>query len=190
MSAMAAPPSELTVGRQGHYAGGASRLVAFATDCGAIWGLYLLATALLSYAWQLFTGHPIDVSSHKIIAGIVFGFWVFFYFSYQWATSGKTIGMAIFGLQVVSVDGAIASVRQACIRTLALPLSFLALGLGFLGIFTNRERRAWHDLIAKTAVVYSWDARAARLRWLARQGPGPTPRSVAKPPGALQPDEA
>jgi uncharacterized RDD family membrane protein YckC len=177
MSAMAAPPSDLTVRRQGHYAGGASRLVAF-------------ATALLSYAWQIFTGHPIDVSSHKIIAGIILALWVFFYFSYQWATSGKTIGMAIFGLQVVSVDGSLASIRQACIRTLALPLSFLALGLGFLGIFTNRERRAWHDLIAKTAVVYSWDARAARLRWLARQGPGSVAPSVAKPPAALEPGEA
>ena len=29
------------------------------------------------------------------------------------------------------------------------------------------ERRAWHDLLAGTAVVYAWDARAARLRWLA-----------------------
>jgi len=33
----------------------------------------------------------------------------------------------------------------------------------------QRERRALHDLIAGTAVVYAWDARAARLRFLARQ---------------------
>ena len=26
-----------------------------------------------------------------------------------------------------------------------------------------------HDRFAGTAVVYSWDARAARLRWLAKQ---------------------
>ena len=26
-----------------------------------------------------------------------------------------------------------------------------------------------HDLIAGTAVIYAWDARAARLRFLARQ---------------------
>jgi hypothetical protein len=32
----------------------------------------------------------------------------------------------------------------------------------------NRERRALQDLIADTAVVYAWDARAARLRILAR----------------------
>jgi hypothetical protein len=49
------------------------------------------------------------------------------------------------------------------------PLSFLLFGLGFLGILVQREHRALHDLIAGTAVVYSWDARAARLRFLARE---------------------
>ncbi|MGH3277214.1 MAG: hypothetical protein ACRDNZ_23155, partial [Streptosporangiaceae bacterium] len=33
----------------------------------------------------------------------------------------------------------------------------------------QREHRALHDLIAGTAVIYAWDARAARLRFLARQ---------------------
>ena len=49
------------------------------------------------------------------------------------------------------------------------PLSFLFFGLGFLGILVQREHRALHDLIAGTAVIYSWDARAARLRFLARE---------------------
>ena len=49
------------------------------------------------------------------------------------------------------------------------PLSFLLMGAGFLGILVQREHRALHDLIAGTAVIYAWDARAARLRFLARQ---------------------
>ena len=48
-------------------------------------------------------------------------------------------------------------------------LSFLLFCAGFLGILVQREHRALHDLIAGTAVVYAWDARAARLRFLARQ---------------------
>jgi hypothetical protein len=46
---------------------------------------------------------------------------------------------------------------------------FLTLGIGFLGIVYQRERRALNDFIAGTAVVYDWDARAARLRWIARK---------------------
>jgi uncharacterized RDD family membrane protein YckC len=40
-------------------------------------------------------------------------------------------------------------------------------GMAVLGV--QREHRALHDLIAGTAVIYAWDARAARLRFLARQ---------------------
>ncbi len=76
--------------------------------------------------------------------------------------------MAFFGVRVVSEDGSYTSGRQAVIRTLALPLSFLLLGLGFVGILVGDRRRALHDVIAGTAVIYSWDARAARLRFLSR----------------------
>jgi len=43
------------------------------------------------------------------------------------------------------------------------------LGLGFVGILMGNRRRALHDVIAGTAVIYSWDARAARLRFLSRR---------------------
>jgi uncharacterized RDD family membrane protein YckC len=76
--------------------------------------------------------------------------------------------MAFFGVRVVSEDGSYTSGRQAVIRTLALPLSLLLLGLGFVGILVGDRRRALHDVIAGTAVIYSWDARAARLRFLSR----------------------
>ena len=56
------------------------------------------------------------------------------------------------------------------VRTLAFPLSFLLLGLGFVGILFGRDRRALHDSIAGNTVIYTWDVRAARLRSLARDG--------------------
>ena len=61
------------------------------------------------------------------------------------------------------------------VRTLAFPLSFLLLGLGLTGILFQRDRRALHDVIAGTAVVYAWDARAARLRFLDRRLPSGPP---------------
>ena len=65
-------------------------------------------------------------------------------------------------------DSTDASGRRAVARTLALPLSFLLLGLGFAGILLGNRQQALHDVIAGTAVIYSWDARAARLRFLSR----------------------
>jgi uncharacterized RDD family membrane protein YckC len=49
------------------------------------------------------------------------------------------------------------------------PLSLLFFGFGSLLILFRRDRRALHDLIAGSAVVYAWDARAARLRFLAKR---------------------
>ena len=162
------PPAEMTVGRQGHYAGAVSRLVAYAADVGASWGLYLIGTALLNFAVKLVSGHTFVLTNHPLAGGLAFFGWEFVYFSYQWAVSGKTLGMAIFGIQVVTREGGPIGPGQAVLRTLGLGLTLLTLGIGFLPIIFQRERRALDDFVAGTAVVYSWDARAARLRWIAR----------------------
>jgi uncharacterized RDD family membrane protein YckC len=153
---------------QGRYAGFASRFVAFAVDQGVIIALFTLALAVINFAASVLTGDPIHWQRGDIWVGVAFVAWEFLYFAYSWSASGKTAGMALFGVRVVRPDGTDASGRQAVVRTLALPLSFLLLGLGFLGIVVGDKRRALHDVIAGTAVVYSWDARAARLRFLSR----------------------
>ena len=70
--------------------------------------------------------------------------------------------------RVIATDGTAVGARRAVARAAAFPLSFLLLGLGFAGILLGERRRALHDVIAGTAVIYSWDARAARLRFLSR----------------------
>jgi uncharacterized RDD family membrane protein YckC len=187
VSVRTAPRPELSTGRQGNYAGAASRAVAFGTDVGASWGLYTLGAAAISLFSQLVFGHSIKLSSHATAAAAVLAAWDFLYFAVQWALGGKTLGMAIFGVRVVRSDGNPINPRAAVIRTLILPISIAVFGLGFLGILTNRERKAWHDRVAGTAVVYDWDARAARLRWLAhheaQSGPGHNGRQRdASPP--------
>jgi len=172
MTTVPVPSAELTVGRQGHYAGGVSRLAAFAADVGASWGVYTLSAVLIADAIKLVTGQTYNLSKHPLVAGLTWLIWEFIYFAYQWAVSGKTLGMAIFGLQVVTKEGAPIGGRAAALRTIGLGITLLTLGIGFLGIVYQRERRALNDFVAGTAVVYDWDARAARLRWMARtEGP-------------------
>jgi uncharacterized RDD family membrane protein YckC len=77
--------------------------------------------------------------------------------------------MAALGVRVVRADGKGLDPWRGVLRALVFPLSFLLCGLGFLGILVQREHRALHDLIAGSAVIYAWDARAARLRFLARE---------------------
>jgi uncharacterized RDD family membrane protein YckC len=162
------PPVIIRASLQGKYSGFASRFVAFAVDVGISLGVFTLALAAISFAARVLTGKDITWNKGDLWVILAYAAWAFIHFAYSWAASGRTAGMALFGVRVVRDDGTDASGRQAVVRTLALPLSFLLLGLGFAGILLGDRRRALHDVIAGTAVIYSWDARAARLRYLSR----------------------
>ncbi len=172
---------------QGCYAGFASRFAAYVVDAGSSTAVFMLALAALSFAINVVTGKSISWTRNDTWIGIAYLAWLFLYFACSWAASGKTFGMAWLGVRVVRSDGADAGTRRAVVRTLALPLSFLLFGLGFIGIILGRQRRALHDVIAGTVVIYSWDARAARLRFLARASPpvGGRPAHQPGPAGLL-----
>jgi len=157
------------VSAQGNYAGSVSRFAAYLIDLTVSTVLYWLALALTSFVLQIVTGRPVSWHRDNIVVVIVYVAWQFFYFGFQWAANGRTMGMALLGVHVVQADGTRLDPWRGWMRSLTFPLGFLTLGLGFLGILVQREHRALYDLIAGTAVVYAWDARAARLRFLARQ---------------------
>ena len=168
------------VSYQSHYAGAVSRFVAYAIDVAVATAAFVLGLAGASYAVQILTGHKVSWNRSDAAVAVVFALWQFLYFAYSWAVSGRTPGMALMGIRVVRADGMTLDPLHAVLRALVFPLNFLLLGLPFLVILVQRERRGVADLIAGSAVIYSWDARAARLRFLARQaeltaddGPGP-----------------
>jgi uncharacterized RDD family membrane protein YckC len=162
---------------RGQPAGFASRFIAFIFDCAVSIGVFMLVLAAASFAASVLTGNSIHWSRENTWVVVAFFAWEFFYYAYYWTSSGKTLGMVLLGVQVVGQDGSSVGTRRGLIRTLAFPLSFIILGLGFISILLRRDRRALHDLIADTEVVYSWDAREARLRSLARQNTGREPKA-------------
>lgn len=163
--------SSRDVGLQGHYAGAISRLIAFLLDVLIVAVLFSLVGHLVEYLTSAVAGDRVSVSEHRLLAVVSLVAWTFLYFAYSLAAGGRTLGMSVVGLRVVRRDGGDVGARHAIVRVLALPFSFLLLGLGLLLILVHPDRRALHDLVAGTAVVYSWDARAARLRFLARDAP-------------------
>ena len=167
--------TEETENLRGQHAGFASRFSAFIVDCAVSIAIFELVLAAASFAASVLTGSSIHWSRGNTWVIVAFFAWEFFYYAYFWTASGKTPGMVLLGVQVIGQDGTRAGTRRGLIRTAAFPLSFILLGLGFLGILLGRDRRALHDVIADTAVVYCWDAREARLRSLARQGNGRQP---------------
>jgi uncharacterized RDD family membrane protein YckC len=157
------------VSAQGGDAGSVSRLAAYLIDLIVSSALFGLALTAISFVSQIITGRGISWHRGNIVVIIIYVVWQFVYFGAQWASDGNTLGMALLGVRVVRAEGARLKPWHGWVRSLTFPLGFLTLGLGFLGILVQRKHRALYDLIAGTAVVYDWDARAARLRFLARE---------------------
>ena len=147
----------------GHYAGAFTRLAAFVLDWVIILTSYSLILAGTSFVLSMLFGLDLALSDNTLpwLIGLVV--WVFLYAAIALIISGKTLGKTIVGLKVVLRDGSPLTPVHAIIRVLALPLSFLIFGLGFLGVLFGKERRALHDVIAGSAVVYDWGDRSAEL---------------------------
>jgi uncharacterized RDD family membrane protein YckC len=175
------PPPAAQENLQGHYAGFASRFLAFAVDVAVITAGFLLILAVVNFVASIVTGKTINYNRNDTWVVVGYLVWAFIYFAHWWGLNGKTPGGGLFGVQVLTDDGRDVSGWRAIERTLAFPLSFLILCLGFLGILLGDRRRALHDVIAGTVVVYSWDARAARLRFLSRPQYSAPPAPAAPP---------
>ncbi len=74
------------------------------------------------------------------------------YFIVMHGLGGQTIGKRLLGLRVVGVDRQPPSFRQAAVRWL-VAVGFAPIGLGFLWVLWQSEKRGWHDFVARTWVV-------------------------------------
>jgi uncharacterized RDD family membrane protein YckC len=160
---------ERDLGMQGHYAGAVTRFASFGIDVLAAGLSFSVLSWLVAFGIRTLIDADYDPTQQGWVTVVFYAGWWLIYTGYPLAVSGRTLGMALLGLSLVDEDGSDVPPRKAVLRVLVFPLSFLLFGLGFVGIVLQRERRALHDLIAGTAVVYAWNARAARLRFLAKQ---------------------
>lgn len=163
---VAAPPSGDLAG---HYAGAVSRGIAFLIDAFLSVSLYTVAVAGGLWLLGLLTdGELTESDIPGWLSALGLAIWLAFYFGYCWMASGKTPGKAMVGLRIVAGDGEPLAPGHALLRLLVYPISVLLWMVMVVVVAVGLRRRALHDRIADTAVVYDWDARAARLRFLAR----------------------
>jgi uncharacterized RDD family membrane protein YckC len=155
---------------QGRYAGPFSRLAAAGADFGAGVGIFNVLLAAVSFAWRVVTGHDVSFAHHPAIVDPLLGVWALLYLAYPWALSGKSLGMAVLGIRVVTPAGGRIRPWQAVVRALVLPISVALAPFALSGVVVQKERRGLHDFAAGTVVVYAWNARAAELRAIARTG--------------------
>ncbi len=79
---------------------------------------------------------------------LAFGYFTLFHF-----LAGQTPGKMLTGLRVEGADGEPLVFSQAFLRSVGGLLQLIPLGLGYLLILTNAERRGWNDRLAGTRVI-------------------------------------
>lgn len=138
------------------------RLAAMLYDGLLLIGVLMLATAL----FLPFTGGEAVVSGRNpvlewvyraALLALIVGFFGIF-----WTLRGQTLGMASWRLRVEREDGALLGWGDTLRRLGWSVLSLLPLGLGFLWVVLDPQRRAWHDRMSGTRVVVVPKARPAR----------------------------
>jgi uncharacterized RDD family membrane protein YckC len=75
------------------------------------------------------------------------------YHVYLGGITGQTLGKRLLRLRVISARGRAPGVLVGIVRMLALTLSLLPAGLGWLWCLFDREHRALHDHLAGTYVI-------------------------------------
>jgi uncharacterized RDD family membrane protein YckC len=150
--------------KTGRYGGPLTRLFATLIDSAVVSFGFTLIVAGLVFVIGLFIDDFTLPANRGVYYAIGLGVFAFLYLWVSYAVFGKTIGKAILGLRVVSADGQVAMKGgQTAIRVLTYPISFIVFGIGLLGVVFNRNRQAWHDRFARTAVVYDWGSRTATM---------------------------
>ena len=78
---------------------------------------------------------------------------LFGFFSKFWSHRGQTLGMQVWGIRIQNADGSAITLWQALLRFLVAIGSWLPLGLGFLWMLWDKDKRTWHDIYSDSQVV-------------------------------------
>jgi uncharacterized RDD family membrane protein YckC len=157
---------------EGQYAGFLTRAAGLFLDnliiIALIMGTYLLTTILFRGFNVDLVACRADFSTFSLNALACEGgqlFLVLFtllaspvYFVLFWSLVGQSIGQRVMGVRVVRVDGGRLGVGRSLVRWLGVQLCIVTLGIGFLWVLVDDRRMGWHDIIARTCVLYSWRA--------------------------------
>ncbi len=131
-----------------------SRLIAIAIDVGVVVVL-IVGTSSLT---QLFTMLlPKWLSFTNLLPAVVAATVTFIplaYFFLTVAVAGKTVGKGLMGLRIIRPGGGRLSPARSFVRAVAYLVSLIPLGLGFIWVLFDRDRRGWHDMLAGSRVIY------------------------------------
>ena len=125
------------------------RLAAILYDSLLLLGILFVATALV-----LPINNGVAFTQHQYLFSLYLLSICFIFFGWFWTHGGQTLGLKAWKLKVTSVNHENISWKQAFFRFLAFIISMLPLGIGFLWLIFDPDKRTLYDRISKTALFF------------------------------------
>ena len=145
------PEAALPVG----YGGLVTRTIAFALDVLIIDVVALVTGGIVAIGLSALDLPSGVKTAFVFIGGALTLLWSIAYFAWFWSVRGQTPGDKVLGLQVVHArTREPISFARATVRVFALVLSAIPFCLGFVMILFDDRRRALHDRLVHTVVLY------------------------------------
>lgn len=111
----------------------------------------LLLISVLFLATWIFLQFA-NAEENKLIFQIYLLTICFLYFAWHWLHGGQTLGMKTWRLQLESINGDKVTWLQALIRFVVSLVSWMIVGVGFLRLVADKEKRSWQDEASKTQI--------------------------------------
>lgn len=148
-------PAVATVPAFGEPAGFWIRGLALFMDCVVLYGLSWLAEERLGIPHDAIGDAQGVDALLRGLPGLLLSTAIALVFcTFMVGRWGATIGKMICGLRIVRGDGGRVTYGLSFTRYFAEYLSVLALGLGYLWVALSPRKRAWHDYLCDTRVVF------------------------------------
>lgn len=106
------------------------------------------ASILVAVPFEITQEHPLYPLYGLYVYGVGFVF-----YAWCWIHGGQTLGLKTWRLKITMNDGSQVTWKAAFLRYLGSILCWLSVGIGFLWCYTNKDRRAWNDLISNTYIA-------------------------------------
>lgn len=141
----------------GRAAGFVTRLLAYVMDAVIVAGMIALGGWIAVLLDNLLDTFGIETRA-ALAAIYVFVIPVIaaLYYVVFWSLTGRTVGKWFMGLKVVNPDGHPPSIGRSFARLFGYLVSAVVFWLGYVWVLVDPQRKAWHDHMANTFVVYDY----------------------------------
>lgn len=114
-------------------------------------------TLLLIGIWMITLFFMVVAHDGTAVAGLrvqaILFLEMFAFFALFWRRDGQTVGMMAWRMRIVSIRGGRLSLAQIILRFLGGLLAAAPLGLGYLWMLVDPDRRTWGDMLSDSRVV-------------------------------------